>query len=210
VRTIKYNNSTTEELKMKLIRNLLAIIGLVALIAVGVTWNKFEADIQAFRALDPQAGDTYMTMWSKLKDSGNSAEATVWSVPFAAGVDWETAEDAMKAAARDVKMMFVAEQHVSKAVESRTRQPQRFLKIYQFCDPLIAVNMVTFSPAFSAYLPCRIAMLEDAEGQFHLYTLNMDMMIHGGKPLEGQMRDDAQSVKAGLQEIMRRGAAGQL
>lgn len=195
---------------MKIIRNLLAIIGLLTLIAVGFVWNKFDADIQAFRSLDPQAGEVYMTMWSNLKETGNSAEATVWSVPLAPGVDWETAEEAMKSAAKDVKMMFVAEQHVSKAVENRTQQPQRFLKIYQFCDPMIAVNMVAFSPAFSAYLPCRIAMLEDGEGQFYLYTLNMDMMIHGGKPLEGKMREDAQSVKDGIQTILARGAAGDI
>jgi hypothetical protein len=46
--------------------------------------------------------------------------------------------------------------------------------------------MVDHSDAFSAYLPCRIALIEDQKGEKWLYSLNMDMMIYGGVPLPQQ------------------------
>jgi hypothetical protein len=52
--------------------------------------------------------------------------------------------------------------------------------IYQYCKPTTAMVMVDHSDAFSAYLPCRIALIEDQKGEKWLYSLNMDMMIYGG------------------------------
>ena len=47
--------------------------------------------------------------------------------------------------------------------------------------------MIGHSEAFSAYLPCRISLLEDREGKLWLYSLDMDMdmdmMIKGGQDL---------------------------
>jgi len=90
-----------------------------------------------------------------------------------------------------------------------TGKDQRFWKIYMFCDPLTAAKMVDYSDAFSAYLPCRIALVEDNEGQLWLYTLNMDMMIHGGTKLPDELYEEATNVKEIILDIMNRGAAGE-
>ena len=76
-------------------------------------------------------------------------------------------------------------------------------------DPLTAAKMVNYSDAFSAYLPCRIALVEDNEGQLWLYTLNMDMMIHGGTELPDELYEEATNVKEIILDIMNRGAAGE-
>ena len=68
--------------------------------------------------------------------------------------------------------------------------------------------MLDYSDAFSAYLPCRITLLEDPEGKLWLYTLNMDLMIYGGRPLPADMKEEAIKVKTAMLEIMRRGAEG--
>jgi uncharacterized protein (DUF302 family) len=77
-----------------------------------------------------------------------------------------------------------------------------------FCNPLTANEMFEYSAAFSAYLPCRISLIEDTEGKLWLYTLNMDMMIHGGTKLPAELKQDTIHVKAVMLEIMNRGAAG--
>jgi uncharacterized protein (DUF302 family) len=194
---------------MGLIRNILAIIGVVAMVVGGWGYSKISGEMAAFSELDPGAKDVYMNMWTKLKETGNSADATVWKVPLEEGVTWEDAEEAMGIAANEHNIKGVGELPLSEQVKLMTDKEQRFLKIYQYCDPLTAMKMVDFSDAFSAYLPCRVAMVEDKEGKFNLYALNMDMMISGGKTLPDDLREEAIKVKDIMQDIMARGASGE-
>lgn len=193
---------------MGMIRNILAIIGLVALLAGGYYYAKFSTEMTAFKQLDPKAEQVYSEMWEGLKKYGNSADATVWKVPLEEGVTWKDAEEAMRSVANELNMKGVGELPLSEQVKLMTGEEQRFLKIYQFCDPVIAAIMVDYSDAFAAYLPCRISMVEDKEGKFALYALNMDMMIHGGKPLPEKLFKEANGVKEKLQTIMKRAAEG--
>ncbi len=85
---------------------------------------------------------------------------------------------------------------------------QRFLKIYQYCNPQTAMKMVDYSDAFAAYLPCRIAMVEDKQGKYHLYSLDMDMMIYGGKTLPPDLHTEAVKVQEIITDIMKRAAEG--
>lgn len=68
--------------------------------------------------------------------------------------------------------------------------------------------MIGHSEAFSAYLPCRISLLEDREGKLWLYSLDMDMMIKGGKTLPEELLGDALKVQEIITDIMVKGAAG--
>jgi uncharacterized protein (DUF302 family) len=147
-------------------------------------------------------------MMKTVLKTGNAAEATVWRVPLADGVSAADAEEAMKAVANEHNIKNVGELPLSKEVESMLGKPYRMLKIYMFCDPLTAVKMLDFSDAFSAYLPCRVAMVEDKQGKVWLYTLNMDLMIHGGTPLPPELKTEAVKVKETILAIMHRGADG--
>ena len=102
----------------------------------------------------------------------------------------------------------VGELPLSGQVEAMTGGKNRFFKIYMFCNALTAANMLEYSDAYSAYLPCRISMVEDKEGKLWLYSLNMDAMIYGGKPLPSALKEEAEGVKEIIQDIMNRGAAG--
>ena len=90
------------------------------------------------------------------------------------------------------------------------------MKIYQYCKPTTAMTMVEHSDAFSAYLPCRIALIEDKkhfetkgkEGSMWLYSLNMDMMIYGGAPLPPELNKLAIQVKDTINAIQKAGATG--
>lgn len=205
---------------MNFIRNILAIIGLVAIVGGAYAYTKFapmmaqmgDMDIGAEKAaldtLDPKAKDVYMEMWTKLKASGNSADATVVKYSLADGVSWQDAEESMKSIANKLNIKAVGELPLSEQVQLETGKEQRFLKIYQFCNPQTAMKMVDFSDAFSAYLPCRIAMIQDKAGKYHLYSLNMDMMIYGGKPLPAELHAEALGVQEIMTAIMKGGAEG--
>jgi len=199
---------------IKLIWNLLALVGLA--IVAGVIWVSFTygfglqnfKDFANLKNFDPKAGEVYVEMTKNLLATGNGAEATIWKVPVAKDLSAEDVEDAMKSVANERNFKNVGELPLSEQVANMTGKDQRFWKIYMFCDPLTAAKMVNYSDAFSAYLPCRIALVEDNDGQLWLYTLNMDMMIHGGAKLPDELYEEATRVKEIILEIMNRGAAG--
>ena len=150
-----------------------------------------------------------MNMWEKLKKTGNSAESTVWKRQLDEGVSPEDAAEAMSSVATEVNIKAVGILPLSKEVEAKTGEKQRLLTIYQYCNPLTAVKMIEYSDAFSAYLPCRIAMVEDKEGKFWLYSLDMDLMIHGGKKLPDDLFKEANAVKNVMLRLMEAGATGE-
>jgi len=194
---------------MGLIRNILAIIGLIALIGGGYAYSKFNGEMAALNALDPGAKKVYSDMWTKLKETGTSADATVWKKQIEDGISAEDAAEAMGSVATELNIKAVGVLPLSKEVEAKTGEKQRLLTIYQYCNPLTAMTMVEYSDAFSAYLPCRIAMVEDKKGKLWLYALDMDMMIFGGKTLPDKLFKEATKVKQVILDIMEAGATGE-
>lgn len=129
-------------------------------------------------------------------------------MPVKAGLKPEDVEAAMKSAAFKHNIKDVGELPLSKQVEASSGKPYRFVKIYMFCSALTAARMIDYNPAYSAYLPCRVILLEDKTGKLWLYSLNLDPMIHGGKALPPELKEEAIKVKQTILAIMERGAAG--
>ena len=65
-----------------------------------------------------------------------------------------------------------------------------------------------WSMAYGAYLPCRITLMQDKNGDYWLYTLDLDMMIHGGKKLPPDMLKYGNQVKKTIYTMMDKAAAG--
>ncbi len=190
---------------MNLIRNLLALLGLVVLLGAGAL---FIGNRDRLAQFDPQAGPVYLEFANQILETGNGAEASVWKVPVEEGLSAEDVEETMKFVANEHNISNVGELPLSKDVAAKLGKPYRFVKIYMFCNSLTAKQMLDYSDAFSAYLPCRITMIEDKTGKLWLYTLNMDLMIYGGKPLPEDLKKEAIHVKEVILDIMKRGAEG--
>jgi uncharacterized protein (DUF302 family) len=161
------------------------------------------------RSFDNKAPEVYLDMARKLIATGNAAEATVWKFPVKEGLKREDVEQTMQFVANEHNIKNVGELPLSEQVAAMTGKPQRYLKIYMFCNPMTAADMFNYSSAFSAYLPCRISLIEDPQGKLWLYTLNMDMMIYGGKTLPEPLRKEAIAVKETILDIMKRGSTGE-
>ena len=86
--------------------------------------------------------------------------------------------------------------------------PYRYVKIFMFCDAMTASRMIDYSDAFAAFLPCRVALVEDKEQRLWLYSMDMDLMIHGGNRLPDTLYEEALRVKEIMLDIMKRGAEG--
>jgi len=92
---------------------------------------------------------------------------TVAQMKLRDGVSIDDAIQAMMSKAVELNMKLVAQQYVSKELESRGEKSP-YLSIFQFCNPMDARTMVVHNPIFASYMPCRIALVDDQEGQHWL------------------------------------------
>lgn len=180
---------------MKVIKNGFAIIGAFSVVVILWAIYMLEPTYHRFNSFDENAFDTYQSLFKNILKTGNAAEATVWKMQVDESLKAEEVEEVMKFVANEHNIKNVGELPLYKQVEASTGKPFRFMKIYMFCNALTAAKMVRYSDAFSAYLPCRITLLEDKTGKLWLYTLNMDLMIHGGLPLPNELKKEALNVK---------------
>jgi uncharacterized protein (DUF302 family) len=165
--------------------------------------------IDQAKSLDPKSYDTYLEMTDKLLKSGNMADATVWKFPVEEGLTVDEVIETMKFVANERNFANVGALPLHKDITAKQGKEHRFVEMFLFCDSLIAAKMMEYSDAFSAYFPCRITLVEDKTGKLWLYTMNMDMMIYGGRTLPPELLEYAVSVKETMLDIMKRGATGE-
>ncbi len=193
---------------MGLLRNLLALIGVAAVAAMAYFGPGLWKYKVAFDGFDPKAFETYKEMADILVETGNSAAATVWRAKVADGLTFDEVDQSIQTIAQERNIKDVGSLPLGDQVEAMTGAPWRILKIYLYCNPLTAAKMVEFDPAFAAYLPCRVSLVEDENGELWIYTLNMDLMIYGGETLPDALLAEALEVKETMQQILNRAAEG--
>jgi len=133
----------------------------------------------------------------------------ILEMPLAEGVSMEDAVESMKLRANTLNFKLVAELPLSKQVEAMTGKPQRRMTIYQFCDALTAKQLLELNPAFAAFLPCRVALIEDDDGKGRIIMMNMENLIRAAN-LPPELRRKAEEVRDNLLSIMIAGANGEL
>lgn len=158
----------------------------------------------------PGAGVVAAEVWQRWVDSGGDvAAATTWERKVLPGVTATDVEQILQQVAAERNMKDVGQLPLSKELEARTGQPQKLLKVYSFCNPTTARAMVDFSPHMAAYLPCRITLVEQADGLW-LYTLNMDMMLKLGRSLPPELQQEAMGVRDTLFLMLERASKGEI
>jgi uncharacterized protein (DUF302 family) len=133
---------------------------------------------------------------------------TVVKMPLAQDVSPDDAVESMKLRANMLNIKLVAELPLSKQLKAMGKKARR-MEIYQFCDPITAQKMVEYDINFAAYLPCRIALVEDAKGQNWLVMMNLDMLIQN-PDFDPKLKQEAVKVRDILLSIMKAGANGEL
>jgi len=134
--------------------------------------------------------------------------SSIQRFPLAEDVSVEDAVASMELRANMLNFKMVADLPLSEQVKSMGKEA-RYMRILAFCDALIAKEMVEYDIIFAGFLPCRIAVLEDAKGQGWLVTMNMDMMLHA-VDLPERLQPMAQKVRDTIYEIVDAGVNGDL
>jgi uncharacterized protein (DUF302 family) len=148
-------------------------------------------------------------IWDRWTEAdGDLTAALTWQIKVKDGVSTDQVEGALSSVAIEKNLKAVGEQALSKELESRTGKKQPFLKIYSYCSPVVAREMVDFNPVMAAFLPCRIALVEKADGLW-LYTFNMDVVLKLGRKMPPDLLKQAMQVRNTIREMLERGAKGE-
>jgi uncharacterized protein (DUF302 family) len=191
---------------MKLIRNLLALIGLVAVIAVAVAYVRLAPTLSEF---DKDFLQVYKEFGDRLLETGDPGVSMMWAVKVQEGMGAEDVIDSMKSLATSRNFLFVGESPFYKQIQAITGEDYRYVNFLSFCDARVGKKMLEYRDQYSGFMPCRIALVQDKSGRFWLYSMNLDLMIHGGKELPEDLKADAMRVRDNIKAIMEGAAAGE-
>ena len=188
-----------------MLKKILSAIGAITVIGTVVGYLTIGSKVGS---LHPDAMGHYMTMFGKVLETGNSAEAMIRKVRINDDVTTEDAIDTMTGIAEENNFLVVGDAKMS--IKSSIKDPngKRYIRILSFCAPSIAEKFIGYSESFGAFMPCRILIVEDDEGNRWLYTMAMELMLYGGKPLPDDMLKMAETVRGLMYGMMDAAATG--
>ena len=135
-------------------------------------------------------------------------------MPVADGVSFDDAVDSMRLRANEINFKFVGHSPLWKDVAAITGDEQTpRVEIFNFCDAMVARKILDYAPEFVVFIPCRIALLEDADGKLWVMTLDWDvnwlnLAQNPNSVLDEELRKDAQRIREGMRYIMEGAATG--
>ena len=124
------------------------------------------------------------------------------------GISFDEAVDSLKLRANQHNLKFVGANLLYKEIEALTGKPSKRIEIFNFCDGLTAQKMIAANPLFISFMPCRIAIVEDAQGKRWVISMMMDMdMI---RVLPDDTRKNAERIMSAMKDIMLAASSGDL
>lgn len=134
---------------------------------------------------------------------------TVTRTPIADDVSIDDAIESLIERARELNFKLVGHQKVSETFKRLGLPNVRRIEIFQFCKPQVAKLLIEHDISIAAYMPCRIALVEDKQGKAWFVTANLDMILKSAK-LPDEVLKMGLQVHNNLREIVEAGANGDL
>ena len=123
-------------------------------------------------------------------------------------VSFDDAVESLKLRANQHNLKFVGVNQLYKEIEALTGKPSKRIEIFNFCDGLTANKMLTADPQMIAFMPCRIALIEDKEGKRWVISMMMDLKMIQAMPAE--TRKSAEHVMEAMKDMMVAASKGDL
>ena len=193
---------------MGFIKGIFTFIGLLVVAGLIFAFVKFGDKVGQVSALDSRAMGAYMKMFGKVLETGNSAEAMIRRVKINDDIPTEDVIDMLRETAADNNFLVVGDSKMS-VKGGIKKDGKRYIRILHCCSPSVAEQFIGYSEAFGAFMPCRILIVEDDEGNRWLYTMAMELMLYGGKPLPDDMMKMAETVRGLMYGMMDAAATGE-
>jgi uncharacterized protein (DUF302 family) len=131
------------------------------------------------------------------------------------GLSFDDVVESMKLRANQLNFKYVSSNLMWKdfqAVLGDKEAPR--IEVHSFCDIAVARHLLKISPEFLVFLPCRIAVMEDADKNIWVMMLDWDMSWVAGYEqqmgLSSELSNGAFDIRRKMGEIMKAGANGDL
>ncbi|HFU74029.1 MAG TPA: DUF302 domain-containing protein [Helicobacteraceae bacterium] len=196
---------------MNILKNILSVIGGLVLVGAIVSFFAFNLGDKISKAgdLDPKAMSLYMEMADGVLNTGDAAATMVYTVKVDEDITKDEVIDSLKTVAMDNNMLVVSDTIMFRSGEKDVHgNTTRHVEILAVCNKQIARQFIDYSEAFGAFMPCRVILTEDKEGNLWLSTLKLDLMIAGGKPLTPEMLAMAEKVRDTMYSMVDKAAVG--
>jgi uncharacterized protein (DUF302 family) len=150
------------------------------------------------------------------KDAGAAKELKVkiLKVPVKEGISFDDAVESLKLRANSRNFKFVGHSPLSKEIEAQTGKPALRAEIFSFCDALTAREFIDVSLDFAAFLPCRVAVLEDQSKKIWIVSMMMDMSwLDAGKgapPVPEKLRNRAKEIIDIMNDMIKAASTGDI
>jgi len=190
-----------------MIKNILAFIGTIALIAVIGMGVKFGGMMSKAAQLDPGAMPAYMKMFTDVLNTGDAAKAMVLEYKVDKDVSNDDVAESVKALVENNNMRLTGDVKMFTKEDAKPNEVKH-ARIFSMCSLPIAKKFLNFSHAYGGFMPCRVMLIEMGNGDRFLYTMDLTLMIHGGHTLPPEMLALAQKVQAAMEGIASRAAKG--
>ncbi len=130
------------------------------------------------------------------------------------GLTFEEVVEAMDSRAIEENLKRLGANQIWKEISAKTGDENTpKIEIHQYCDALVARGILDYSPEFSIFLPCRISVVEDANGDVWLMTLDWDVswlnfVWHPDSQIDAELKKEGQRIRDSMVSIMEAGATG--
>ncbi len=132
---------------------------------------------------------------------------TVTKTPIAEDVSIDDAIESLIERAHELNFKLVGHQKISETFKRLGLPNVRRIEIFQFCKPEVAKLLIEHDINIAAYMPCRIALVEDKDGQAWFVTANLDMILRSANLPEDVLKIGLEVHKK-LRNIIEAGANG--
>ncbi len=147
-------------------------------------------------------------------DAAVELKVKILKVPVKSGVSFNDAVESLKLRANTRNFKFVGHSPLSKEIEAQTGKPALRAEIFSFCDALTARQFIDVSLNFAAFLPCRVAILEDTDKKIWIVSMMMDMSWlssgQGGPPVPAKLQDRAREIIDIMNDMIQAAASGDI
>lgn len=166
-------------------------------------------------SISPEARASFITSMMAINPFSMQDMIAMMAVKYPAkeGLKFDEVVEAMKLKANELNFKYVGHNPMWKdivAITGQTDTPR--VEFFSFCDALVARELLDISLEFAVFLPCRVAVVEDANRKIWLLTLDWDVRwldtSKNPNQMSAKLRDGAVKIREAIDKIMRAGASG--
>ena len=177
-------------------------------------------DYQMNRILTPEEKKRWLQMAMPMMASMMQMDAReamnyfAYKIKAKPGISFDEVVESMKLRANQVNLKFVGSNLIWKEFQALGDTSAPRVEVFSFCDIAVGRELLKTIPEMVVFLPCRIAVMEDAEKNIWVLMMDWDVtwIDLAGKQagITPELREGAKQIREKMEAVMHAGANGEL